>query len=55
MSSKLIAIGIVKYWSDKMNYIDGGVVILSLFEMILNVILTGVGTDLSAFKTIRML
>ena len=55
MSSKLIAIGIVKYWSDKMNYIDGGVVILSLFEMILNAILTGGGTDLSAFKTIRML
>jgi hypothetical protein len=34
MSSKLLAIGIVKYCSDKMNYLDGGVVLLSVFEML---------------------
>ena len=37
-----------------MNYIDGGVVILSIFEMIMNSIFSD-GADLSAFKTIRML
>lgn len=53
--SKHLAFGIVKYWSDKMNYIDGGVVLLSIFEMIINGVLAGDGADLSAFKTIRTL
>jgi hypothetical protein len=54
-ASKHLAFGIVKYWSDKMNYIDGGVVLLSIFEMIINEVLAGDGADLSAFKTIRTL
>jgi hypothetical protein len=33
MGSKLLAVGVVKYCSDKMNYLDGGVVLLSIFEM----------------------
>jgi len=34
MLSKLIAIGVGKYCGDKMNYIDGSVVLLSVFEMV---------------------
>ena len=34
MGSKLIAIGISKYCADKMNYLDGMVVMISIFEMV---------------------
>ena len=55
MTSKLVAVGIVKYCSDKMNYLDGGVVLLSIFEMVAEELMNGEGADLSAFKTVRML
>jgi hypothetical protein len=56
MSSKIIACGISKYMSDKMNYLDGGVVMLSIFEMVMAEVLKGgEGVNLSAFKTLRML
>lgn len=56
MSSKLIAIGIAKYCADKMNYLDGGVVLLSVIEMVAEALMSGGGgADLSAFKTVRML
>jgi len=55
MACKLIAIGVVKYCSDKMNYLDGGVVLLSIFEMVAEELMAGGGADLSAFKTVRML
>jgi len=41
MSSKLLAIGVGKYAADKMNYIDGGVVILSVIEKVIDAILSG--------------
>ena len=51
-----MAIGLNKYTADKMNYLDGGVVILSVFEMVMEEILRGgEGVNLSAFKTLRML
>jgi hypothetical protein len=55
MGSKVIAVGVVKYCSDKMNYLDGGVVLLSIFEMAATELMQGDGTGLSAFKTVRML
>lgn len=39
-----------------MNYLDGGVVMLSIFEMVMEALLKGGdGVNLSAFKTLRML
>ena len=35
MVLKLTAIGFVKYSADKMNYLDGGVVMLSIFEIVI--------------------
>jgi len=34
MGTKIIAIGIKKYVDDKMNWLDGSVVLLSIFEII---------------------
>ena len=47
---KLIALGPISYIQDKMNYLDGGVVILSIVE--LTVISGGRKNTLSAFRTI---
>ena len=57
MLSKLVAIGINKYCADKMNYLDGMVVLISVFEMLAEQIMGGEGggNGLSAFKTVRML
>mmetsp|Transcript_20713 Transcript_20713/g.31752 ORF Transcript_20713/g.31752 Transcript_20713/m.31752 type:complete len:131 (-) Transcript_20713:3441-3833(-) len=41
MISKLLAIGFAKYSADKMNYLDGGVVLLSVFEMVVEAVLEG--------------
>ena len=54
MFSKILAIGMSKYWEDKMNYIDGTVVLLSIFEMVFTKIV-GSGGDLSALNTLRVL
>ena len=35
MSSKVVALGIVKYLNDRMNWLDGSVVSLSLLDLIL--------------------
>jgi hypothetical protein len=51
MGLKIMATGIVKYLADKMNYLDGLVVILSLVEA---AFLSGSGGALSAFRSIRM-
>ena len=40
MVLKLTAIGFVKYSADKMNYLDGGVVMLSIFEIVIEIILS---------------
>ena len=55
--AKLLAVGINKYIADKMNYLDGGVVSLSIFELVMEEVLAGAegGVNLSAFKTLRML
>ena len=34
MAAKIIAIGIKKYLADRMNWLDGSVVMLSIFEII---------------------
>jgi hypothetical protein len=48
MTSKLLAIGPKKYLSDKMNWLDGGVVSISIVE-ILATIAGGGGGNLKAF------
>ena len=50
MGFKVMAVGFKKYLSDRMNYLDGGVVILSLVEV---AFLSGGGT-LSAFRSVRI-
>jgi hypothetical protein len=51
MVAKIMAIGIVKWMSDRMNWMDGGIVIMSLVEMIF----LGGSKALSAFRSVRML
>lgn len=53
MSVKICAIGPKKYVGDKMNWLDGSVVSLSIFEMLMAVA-TGSGGNVNAFKTIRI-
>ena len=52
MSSKIIGLGLIKYLKDKMNYLDGVVVILSIIEMI--IVSGSKGGALSAFKAVRI-
>ena len=55
--SKLLAIGIHKYVADKMNWLDGGVVMLSIFEKVMMAVMSGDDgqINMKAFKTLRML
>lgn len=55
MSSKLVAIGISKYLSDRMNWLDGAVVMLSVVEIALVSVFSADGGGLTAFKTLRVL
>ena len=41
MTMKILAIGISKYISDKMNCLDGSVVVLSVIELIVDNMLKG--------------
>lgn len=50
MALKLLAIGVVKYLADKMNYLDGAVVLLSIVEL---AFMSG-GGAISAFRTVRI-
>jgi hypothetical protein len=57
MSSKIVAIGPQRYLSDKMNYMDGSVVLMSIVELVINSMNTdgkGGGSSLSAFRTVRI-
>lgn len=54
MGTKLLALGVQKYVADKMNWLDGGVVLLSIFEIIYQKMQEGKGVSLSAFKTMRL-
>ena len=51
MFLKIVALGIVKYLKDKMNYMDGIIVILSLVELIF---MSGKGA-LSALRSVRII
>mmetsp|Transcript_42185 Transcript_42185/g.49000 ORF Transcript_42185/g.49000 Transcript_42185/m.49000 type:complete len:224 (+) Transcript_42185:214-885(+) len=51
MTLKLIGLGPITYLSDKMNYLDGSVVLLSIVEL---AFLSGGGT-LSAFRAVRIM
>jgi hypothetical protein len=53
LTVKLLALGIKKYCADKMNYLDGFVVLISIFELIFTAVTSGGGN--SAFSTIRVL
>jgi hypothetical protein len=55
MGIKFTAIGVRKYFADKMNFLDCAIVSLSIMEMILMAVSGGSGGNLSAFKTIRVL
>mmetsp|Transcript_7183 Transcript_7183/g.12108 ORF Transcript_7183/g.12108 Transcript_7183/m.12108 type:complete len:1503 (-) Transcript_7183:75-4583(-) len=54
MTSKLLAIGVSKYCAERMNYLDGGVVMLSVVELLSDALLDNQNVSLSAFKTVRM-
>lgn len=53
MSTKVVAVGPKKYLQDKMNWLDGTVVSMSIFELLLTAV-GGSGGNLSAFKTVRV-
>ena len=54
MSLKIIGLGLVKYLKDRMNYLDGMVVILSIVEILFLSKNKGGGSALSAFRTVRI-
>ena len=55
MGLKLLARGPKKYTNEKMNLLDGGVVILSIVEIIMESIGGGSGAgSLQAFRTVRV-
>jgi hypothetical protein len=53
LTLKMLAIGPKKYVADKMNWLDGGVVTISIIEMVMTAI-GGQGGNLSAFNTVRV-
>ena len=55
MTLKLLAVGPKKYSKEVMNLLDGGVVTLSIVEMIMSALGGGSGAgSLQAFRTIRV-
>eukprot|EP01022_Parablepharisma_sp_SALTPOND_P019005 TRINITY_DN318_c0_g1_i4.p3 TRINITY_DN318_c0_g1~~TRINITY_DN318_c0_g1_i4.p3 ORF type:complete len:653 (+),score=82.50 TRINITY_DN318_c0_g1_i4:9017-10975(+) len=54
MALKLFSLGIVKYLSDKLNYVDGGAVVLSIIELIF-LDSSKNNSALTAFQAFRML
>lgn len=53
MGVKLLGLGIKKYCADRLNYLDGFVVLISIFELIYTA-LAGQGGGASTFSTIRV-
>lgn len=49
-----MAIGVKKYVDDKMNWLDGGIVLLSIFEMVLTAIVGGSGNT-GPFKIVKLM
>ena len=55
MALKLLARGPKKYAKEPMNLLDGGVVILSIVELVMGLLGGGSGTgSLQAFRTVRV-
>ena len=55
MSMKLLARGAKKYVADRMNILDGGVVTLSIVELVMAAVGGGGGAgNLQAFRTVRV-
>lgn len=50
MTLKLIAFGFRGYFSDSMNYLDGAVVVMSIFE----IAFLSDGSAISAFRALRV-
>src|SRR3569833_2078940 len=50
MGLKIIGLGLIKYLKDKMNYLDGTIVLLSVVE----ILLASGGGAISAFRSIRI-
>ena len=55
MFVKILGIGIGKYVGDRMNWLDGGIVLISMFELMQPILMPGGTQNLSGLKTIRML
>lgn len=56
LGSKIFALGPKKYLQDDMNKLDGGVVMMSIFELIYTrAVSSGGGSSLKTFKTLKML
>jgi hypothetical protein len=55
MACKLYGLGCVRYWADGWNVLDGGIVILSVLEMVLTALFAGSGMSLSFLRMLRML
>ena len=55
MGVKLLALGVEKYGAERMNWLDGAVVLISVFELIYTAAQAGDGEmNLKAFATVRM-
>ena len=55
MFLKLLGLGCIGYWSDKWNMLDGTIVSLSIFEMIMTALASGTGIKLSFLRMLRLL
>jgi len=55
MTVKLLAIGVGKYVGDKMNILDGSVVMLSIFEIVYGLLMAGEGVSMKAMGTMRLI
>lgn len=53
MSIKLLAIGPSKYLADKMNWLDGSVVTISIIELVITAIVGG-GGNTAAFSSVKV-
>ena len=55
MAIKLLGMGCATYWSDSWNVLDGTIVSLSIFEMIMTALASGTGFNFSFLRMLRML
>lgn len=55
MGMKLLGLGCSGYWSDGWNCLDGTIVCLSIFEMLMTALASGTGVKLTFLRMLRML